>query len=241
MFRLSRGEYFKWLAYDDLCRSELIERCVEVLDRDPSLVMCTSRFTEIDAYVRRIGGHPYSLDLTSTRPTERFGRLMRFPTGQRVLYGVIRADALRTTGLHAHYHGSDRALLAELTLRGRIREIPEELWSSREHPARSPYVRATSAWQPETRRSFLTHVAILSNLLHIVLRAPLDRRERVRCLATLVGTAARRSAALALVGAGGTPPAARSTGRGPRWLTLTRFGSIGAPHRRQSGGRHRGA
>ncbi len=34
---LARGTYFKWAAHDDLCAPTYLERCVEVLDRDPAL------------------------------------------------------------------------------------------------------------------------------------------------------------------------------------------------------------
>src|SRR2546426_6424374 len=40
VFELSGGEYFKWAAHDDLCAPDYVERCVEVLDRDPSVVLC---------------------------------------------------------------------------------------------------------------------------------------------------------------------------------------------------------
>src|SRR5512139_3267591 len=40
VFELSRGEYFKWVCHDDMCAPEFLERCIEVLDRDPSVVLC---------------------------------------------------------------------------------------------------------------------------------------------------------------------------------------------------------
>ncbi len=48
VFELSSGEYFKWIAHDDLCAPEFLERCVEVLDQDPSIVLCFARPKAID-------------------------------------------------------------------------------------------------------------------------------------------------------------------------------------------------
>ena len=48
VFELSRGEYFKWAAADDICVPEFVERCVDVLDEDKSIVCCHARTTKID-------------------------------------------------------------------------------------------------------------------------------------------------------------------------------------------------
>jgi len=194
VFRASRGEYFKWLAYDDLCGPDLLSRCVEVLDRDPTIVLCSGRFVEIDEHGRSIGEQPYRLDLASTRPHVRLGQLMRTAMGHAILFGVIRASVLRRTRLLATYHGSDRALLAELTLNGRLWEIPEMLWSSRDHPDRSPYVRTTLAgWDPGPGRGMPTHLVIAANMARIIAAAPLSRAERARCAGELIASLAGRS------------------------------------------------
>ena len=44
VFNLSSGEYFKWAAHDDLIAPEYLARCVEILERDRSVVLCHSRF-----------------------------------------------------------------------------------------------------------------------------------------------------------------------------------------------------
>ena len=38
-FELGRGEYFKWAAHDDLLAPTYLERCVEVLDANPDVVL----------------------------------------------------------------------------------------------------------------------------------------------------------------------------------------------------------
>jgi glycosyltransferase involved in cell wall biosynthesis len=184
---LSTAEYFKWLAYDDLCGPDLLARCIEVLDRDPSVVLCNSRFQEIDADGLVTRDQPYDVDLTSYAAHRRLGNLMETDAGHMILYGVIRMSVLRRTHLLALYHGSDRALLAELTLHGRLWEIQEPLWSSREHPGRSIYVRATVAgWDKPEGHRVPVHLQILAHMLRITLTAPLSIGERLRCVATLL-------------------------------------------------------
>lgn len=55
VFELSSEECLKWVAHDDLCAPEFLEPCVEVLDRDPSMVLCHSevRFIKADGNLLR--------------------------------------------------------------------------------------------------------------------------------------------------------------------------------------------
>jgi hypothetical protein len=53
------------------------------------------------------------------------------------VFGVIRRDVLARTLLIDKYVGSDRVLLAELSLRGRLHEIPDYLFHRRDHPQAS--------------------------------------------------------------------------------------------------------
>ena len=39
--RLSRSEYFKWAAHDDVLAHEFIQECVRVLDHDETIVLCS--------------------------------------------------------------------------------------------------------------------------------------------------------------------------------------------------------
>ena len=50
VFELASGEYFKWAAHDDLCAPEYLERCVEILDRDPDVVLCYPKTSIIDEH-----------------------------------------------------------------------------------------------------------------------------------------------------------------------------------------------
>ena len=48
VFELSLVDYFKWAAYDDILAPDFLLKCVEVLDQDPSVVVCFSKMQIID-------------------------------------------------------------------------------------------------------------------------------------------------------------------------------------------------
>ena len=37
---LAKGQYFKWAAHDDTLAPEYLEKCLEVLEQDESLILC---------------------------------------------------------------------------------------------------------------------------------------------------------------------------------------------------------
>ena len=47
VFHYARGEYFKWAAHDDVCAPAFLQRCVERLDANPSVVWCYPRSDKI--------------------------------------------------------------------------------------------------------------------------------------------------------------------------------------------------
>ncbi|MFX1508462.1 MAG: glycosyltransferase family 2 protein [Promethearchaeota archaeon] len=136
VFELSSGKYFKWAAYDDLLSPEYLNKCVEILDNDPSVVLCHSKTAIIDELGRLVGDcdHRTLSKIHSWKLHERFGDLISIRNSCWIIFGVVRADTLRKTPLHGSYVGADRNLLAEIGLMGRIYEIPEHLFFRRDHP-----------------------------------------------------------------------------------------------------------
>jgi glycosyltransferase involved in cell wall biosynthesis len=189
--RATAGRYLKWLAADDAVDPTFLERCVAVLEADPSIALCTTQFRDVGPDDELLGHHPYRFDLSGPDPAKRFGNLMCGDRGQRIMMGVIRRDVLDHTRLLADYVGSDRAFVGEIALHGRIVEIPEELWSSREHPQRSTHTRKTRAWDPR-RRARMIHLAIARELWRIIRVSPLTVRQRAECVARLSFCLTRR-------------------------------------------------
>jgi glycosyltransferase involved in cell wall biosynthesis len=144
VFELSSGEYFKWATHDDLCAPEYLERCVEILDREPDIVLCYPKTSIIDEHGEFVENYFDGFNLRSPKPHERFRDFFHAPGLCNPIVGLIRASALRRTALIGNYPSSDRVLLGELALRGRFYEVPERLFFRRKHPQTS--VRANPDW-----------------------------------------------------------------------------------------------
>jgi glycosyltransferase involved in cell wall biosynthesis len=187
-FQLSRAKLFRWAAADDLLEPTCLERCVEVLDADPSVILSHTDVKIIDGegriklHFRYPPGHA-----TSESPAQRFLDVMRLDRWCAELFGLVRSDVLRTTRLMDRYVASDRILRAELALRGRYQIVPEPLFLNRDHPGRS--IRALPAhhlrgeWFDPSRanRRILPHWRILGEYVRCIRQAPIPPAERRRC------------------------------------------------------------
>lgn len=142
VFGLSVGEYFKWAAADDLCAPELLQRCVDVLECHPEVVVCYAKTRIIDEHDVVLQDYHDDLHLPMKSPRERFVKLMRSLRLCNAVFGVMRRDILGKTPLIGNYIGSDICLLAELSLYGKFFEVPEYLFFRRLHPGASSHKRS---------------------------------------------------------------------------------------------------
>ncbi|WP_179862377.1 glycosyltransferase family 2 protein [Longibacter salinarum] len=188
---LARGAYFKWAAHDDFLEPTYLEKCVEVLDADSSVVLCAPRTRVIRADGSQRTIRRMSPLLLEESPSERlYGHLIRGGHGCYPVFGLIRRSVLNGTHRIGSYVESDQVLLAELAMVGRFAEIPECLLVARDHDERSirTEMQERQAWF-DTRNSTKQRVYPKSRLLResvlAVLRAwrsgmPLDKA--VQCL-----------------------------------------------------------
>ena len=115
-------------------------------------------------------------------PSARFRDLVWNWGACLILFGVCRLEGLRRTQLHGPYPASDVVLLAELALRGELREIDEPLFFWRDHPQRPSRVCTTDAelavcYAPENAgRMQFRHLTLLANYLRTITRVPLPLR-----------------------------------------------------------------
>jgi glycosyltransferase involved in cell wall biosynthesis len=187
-FELSRGQYFHWAAYDDLFAPEFLSKCVEVLDRDPSVILCYPLIVSIDECGNKTKTTAFNRG-TSDRPSDRFRSLFTIYHGNEACYGLIRADILRENGLQQqNYNDCDRTFICELSLYGKFYEIPEPLFYKRYHSKNvylgglSWYARAT--WfEPETGGKIVypQRWIQLFHFFAIITKAPLSMGEKSRC------------------------------------------------------------
>lgn len=186
VFEFARGEYFKWAAHDDVLAPTYLEKTVAALDADPGAVLCQSLVRIIDEKGKELAIYDSNLRGTdSPRASDRFAPVILIYHICAEILGLIRADAMRRTALHARYHGGDRALQAELSLLGRFMQIREPLFMQREHAGRGS--RATRAADPsfyegkQVRRTALFYGLLYRDYLRAVRKHVPYLRERMRC------------------------------------------------------------
>lgn len=137
-FRLSSGgEYFKWMAHDDVLSPTFLDKCVSALDEDPDAILCQSLVALIDSKGNMRDVYDPKLTGTwSTRASDRFAAVVLQGHMGADCFGVIRRTALEGSRLMGNYSGSDQVLLAVLALRGRYIQIREPLFQNRSYPQR---------------------------------------------------------------------------------------------------------
>ncbi|MBE7415664.1 MAG: glycosyltransferase [Deltaproteobacteria bacterium] len=140
VFRLSRAEYFKWAAYDDVCSPLLLERCLELLEDEPRVALCYPKTVLIDENGEEIGKYDDSIHIPYARHHERLRNYLTKVNLANAVFGLMRSSVLRETKLLGKYFGADYVLLMEVLLRGRFHELPEHLFMRRDHanPRRLP-------------------------------------------------------------------------------------------------------
>jgi glycosyltransferase involved in cell wall biosynthesis len=194
VFELSSGEYFKWAAHDDVLAPEFLSRCNGILDQNPSIVLCHSRTGCIDESGAIVRTYEYEAVPDSRKSHERFGNVLKKIGVPWMIFGVIRRDILNKTRLMGDYIGSDWVLLAEISLFGRMYEIPEYLFFRREHqdayttkhyskPVNYHNYPDELVWWTGVKGRNLTlpHWRLCLEFFNSVRRAPLRWSERMLC------------------------------------------------------------
>jgi hypothetical protein len=185
------GKYFKWTAHDDLHAPDYLEKCVEVLDRNPEVVLCHAKTCFIDENGRRIGTYEEKLNSGSPHPHERFRALIMNAKCFEI-FGVIRSSALHQTPLQGSFGHADGVLLARLGLMGQFHEIQEYLFLNREHPDKSIHKYSTYRdyavfYDPKNKgKILLPRWRIGYECVKSVLAVRLKPSERWRCLFQMV-------------------------------------------------------
>jgi glycosyltransferase involved in cell wall biosynthesis len=183
---LSRGDYFKWAAHDDLCGPEFLERCVAVLDRSPSVVLCSTETIIIDGQGKHLRRYVDPCDIRSPRAHERFRNVLYNLGLSNCIYGVVRTGRLRMTRLHGAYFYADAVLLAELGLLGPFWRVPEYLFYRRDHPQRACRLHSVEEiviWlDPENEgKTDLFKWRLCMEHLRGISRAPISRYQKACC------------------------------------------------------------
>ena len=196
VFDLSSGEYFKWAAYDDVLAPEFLRKCINVLDKDNSFIGCHCKTGRIDQNGNFLGYYNKGLlgKIDSPKPYERFRDLMGLYYTTTPFHGVYRTKSFARSQLHGSYIGADRNLIAELSLMGKIFQIPECLFYWREHPSSYTSIfygvkredtvdrlRAELTWWSKENGTYFPHWKNCAEYFRSVNRISLKSSERFLC------------------------------------------------------------
>jgi len=186
-FELAEGTpFFKWAAHDDLLERPFLERCMERITDDPGCALAFTRTRVVDLEDRVLRDYDVELPgASSPDPVVRYAELLLTPHACYESFGVFRREVLARTPRIGAYQGSDRCLLAEVALYGRIEHVPEFLYRSREHGARSvrvPVHERARHWFGQGGGAFVfPYFRFLGEHLALLRRAPLTPRQRLAC------------------------------------------------------------
>lgn len=199
VFEWACAPYFKWAAHDDAYQPAFLARCVEVLDRDPSVVLGYTQGIDIDVTGQYLRGWQPRPKLADPLPHQRFQAVFEL-IETLPIWGVMRAEILAQTPLLGNYAAHDLPLLSRLSLYGKLYEIPELLFLHREHPQRSIYVydwrqpHDAIAWYDPQKVGKLTFPAwrLLREHFAGIQQAPISAEEKIRCCQALAGWVGQR-------------------------------------------------
>lgn len=197
VLNLAKGEYLKWIAHDDIIDRTFVERCVEILDKDDSYVLASTRVIICNETLDPQFEYDYDLSADSRQASDRFRQQIRGHQCYEI-FGLIRTESLRQTPGMGNFFAGDAALLLRLVLTGRFYEIPEHLFFSRQHESQSEKLRGR--WQTymnwfdpkHVDRITLPYWRLLLEYIAIVSNSDLSASERSRCWVSVVGWTVRR-------------------------------------------------
>jgi hypothetical protein len=153
-FELSRGEYFRWHAHDDMCQPQYLAACVALLDAQPDVVLAYPRTVVVDETGKPLEDYRFHPQTNSPSPVRRFAELVNVPHRHHravEIFGLMRSSALRQTPLQGCYARGDSVLLVRMALLGRFMELPDRLFLSRSHASQSMQTLPGS-YKPNQRR-----------------------------------------------------------------------------------------
>lgn len=197
VFLKSRGKYFKWAAYDDLCQNCFLTKCINAFSHNSDDIVLVYPKTEI---IDEKGSH-IKYDNTSfvIKENDADKRLVNFIKNMGLsnqLYGLIKSSCLKKTRLISPFNSSDFVLLVELLLLGRFFEIDDYLFKRRIHSSGSQFKnrskKAIHYWfstsDPKIIDYFPKEFRLRIEFAKSVLTMPLKNEIRIKCIKSIFST-----------------------------------------------------
>jgi len=157
---LAHGDYFMWAAQDDLREKGFIERCLQVLEKDPNVSVCASRVIYIDPEGREGERREIALSTKGMGAGRRAIAFLKGRGNDPVFYGLIRREALKGKFLE-NAMGQDYLLVFWLLLEGDAETIPEYLFRKRSGGASRDIEKMARVYGISSRKVLLWQRAYL--------------------------------------------------------------------------------
>lgn len=184
-FNLASGRYFRWANADDVAEVQLLEKCVQVLEQRPDVVLCYGKTRIIDQDGQVTEDYDDNLDLQDAKASERYIRFNESVGLTNVIYGLMRSEKMARTALFGNYIAADVNFMAELCLYGKFVEIPEVLFYRRMHKEASSWDRADDErqrafWMPDEKSFYFQTVKKYAERVRAIKKAPLAVAEKMQ-------------------------------------------------------------
>ena len=127
--------YFAWASDHDRWHPEWLERLAGMLDGHEDVVLAYAQTQRIDPAGAPLAKPARLFDTLGVADVRRRWADMsttRSLAAGDMVYGLMRADALRASGVFRDVLSPDRLLMAELTIHGQIHQVPDVLWYRRQ-------------------------------------------------------------------------------------------------------------
>jgi len=189
--QLATSKYFKWAAHDDILHKEFLEKCINKLESDNTISLCYPKTYKIDGTGIIVGDYSIPILWNSQSPVRRFKEAILVPHSCVSVFGVFKLNCLLQTNLIGPFYGSDRCLLAEIALKGKIYELGEYLFYRRDHEeasVRKYTIRHRNEWFDTNKlgnKTFL-HWEIFLSLLRNVIGATLGWTNKLQCFIVIL-------------------------------------------------------
>lgn len=235
---IASGEFFKWASHDDVCDSEFLHECIAALENAPDALWCHCESDQIDAegnsWLERMPADDEEIEIdqdgrrswkgiprehhAASSPSQRFAGVLLGTRWCVDSYGVFRTEALRKTRMLQQVYGSEKVLMGELSLLGKMVHVPKLLFRQRVHEHASSYrddaeaQRLFASGNGQKRVIFSARLALCAAHWGAIRHVPLGFTERAKCYWVLArylcqtkkwGRILRSSAKRRSVGGGG--------------------------------------
>lgn len=205
LFRLTKGDLFRWAAADDRIEPGYLSSVIAMMDADPQIVIGHAHSILIDPQsvpmlemdqgwlggdgfmeAIKLAPPPGDERFHSPHPHRRIDAVINNNHRNFYIFGIMRRDTMMQTRLHGAFYGGDRTLLVEMAMRGTFRKVDEPLFASRSHAKNSGRNGLNFEELKQHGAKDLSFASmVMKGYITGVRRARVSRTEELKCLAVI--------------------------------------------------------